>query len=91
MWCCYRLNFEQPPRGDEPRELARVASAFADAIVSHFASNASWTAASATAKDGSIDVWFGLPQLPAHPEVDPVWREHLRSFGLSGQRVPNRN
>ena len=91
MWCCYRLTFDHTPRGDESRELARAAAAFADAIAQHFAGNATWTAASAAQKEGGIDVWFGLPQLPTHPEFDPVWRERLRSFGLSGQRVPNRN
>jgi len=91
MWCCYRFRFDVPARQDAPRDLSGAAGAFAESIMLHFHGAASWTAASARARDGSVEIWFGLPQLPTHPEFDPFWRAQLRSFGLSGERVPNRN
>lgn len=89
MWCCYRFHLD--PAATAGRELRTVTDAFAATIGRHFGGAATWTAASAAAPDGGVEIWFGLPQLPTHEALAPLWQQQLRGHGLVAQRVPNRN
>ena len=89
MWCCYRFHLDAASAAG--RELGAATDAFAAAIVRQAGGSATWSVASAPARDGGVEVWFGLPHLPTHEALAPLWQRQLESHGLVAQRVPNRN
>ena len=90
MWRLYRLT-EAASDTPAARDLRAASCAFARSIVEH-AGAGHWSAPTAPARAGGMELWFNLPSLdvPA-PEFEQAWNTQLQRNGLRATRISGRN